>query len=319
MSEIITALGPVDQLGTVLPHEHLFINLMREQRGDGLLNSEAIIVDEVSSFADQGGHALFDLTTAELTHGSTPDAVPSADWNLRAPANIRAIKRLSMATGVHVVLGTGHYRDPYLDRGWFDRHSVDAIADGIVRDLTDGFPETDVRAGIIGEIGADKWYVSAAEERSFRAAARAAKRTGAPIYTHAARWPVGLVQLDLLAEERLDMSRVAVGHCDTVPLEGYAIEIARRGAYVGLDTLRPRKPNSVKRTVGLVMDLVRAGHLNQILLSHDVCLASHLRANGGEGFGFVLAGMRSGLLEAGLSIQQFETITAVNPARLITG
>ena len=40
---------------------------------------------------------------------------------------------------------------------------------------------------VIGEIGADHPYPSAREERSFRAAARAHRRTGATITTHAAR------------------------------------------------------------------------------------------------------------------------------------
>lgn len=321
MTEITTALGriPTEGLGAVLAHEHLFLNMLRERRGDGLLNDETLISSELAVFADQGGHAIFDLTAAELTHGSVPEAVPAADRNVRAAANVRAVQRVSKATGIHVVLGTGHYRDPYLDRSWFDHHDVDAIAEGIVRDLDEGFPGTDAKAGIIGEIGADAWYISAAEERSFRAAARAAGRTGAAIYTHAARWPVGLAQLDLLAEERMDPSRVAVGHCDTVPLDGYALEVARRGAYVGLDTINTSSPTVVNRTVGLVMKLVHAGHIDQVLLSHDVCLTSQLKANGGNGFSFVLAGLRSALLDAGLAPEQFDHITTVNPVRLITG
>jgi hypothetical protein len=35
-------------------------------------------------------------------------------------------------------MGWGHYRDPYLDRGWFDRTSVDAIADELARDIVEG-------------------------------------------------------------------------------------------------------------------------------------------------------------------------------------
>jgi hypothetical protein len=82
------------------------------------------------------------------------------------------------------------------------------------------FPPPALRAGVIGEIGADRWYVSAAEERSFRAAARAHLRTGLTISTHAARWPVGLEQLRLLTEEGADPRRVIIGHADSVPLPG---------------------------------------------------------------------------------------------------
>ena len=57
-------------------------------------------------------------------------------------------------------------------------------------------PGPAIRAGIIGEIGTDKPWLSAQEERVHRAAARAARRTGLAITTHAVQSTVGLDQLD---------------------------------------------------------------------------------------------------------------------------
>ncbi|MEE1801069.1 hypothetical protein PUR57_20690 [Streptomyces sp. JV176] len=322
-STVSTARGPVarQELGTVLPHEHLFINLMRERRADGLIADETTVTEELNVFTALGGGTVVDLTTAELTPGASPDAgasPPPPPGASRDPANVLAVRRVAEATGLHVVLGTGHYRDPFLDRDWFDRHGVDAIAEEIVRDLTEGFPGTGgVRAGVIGEVGCDKWYISAAEERSMRAAARAQRVSGAAIHTHAARWPVGLAQLDLLTSEGGDPTRVAIGHCDTVTAPGYAERIARRGAYVGIDTINTDHPGEVRRRVGMVLDLVRAGHIDNILLSHDVCLVSQLRAHGGGGYGFVHTGFRERLLAAGLDAGEFEHITRANPARLL--
>src|SRR5262249_37643295 len=161
------------------------------------------------------------------------------------------------------------YRDPYLDRVWFDRMGVDAIADEIVGDITEGVRGTGVKAGIIGEIGADRRYISAAEERSFRAAARAHRRTGLTISTHAARWPVGLDQLALLTEERVDPRRVIVGHTDTVPIPDYHLALARQGCYVSFDSIGTGSPYDADRAVDYVLNLVRAGFGEQILLSHD--------------------------------------------------
>ena len=185
MQQVMSVTGPVDaaELGVVMPHEHVFANLLREYRGTGLLNDEYLAATELTALRAAGGGALVDLTLDEIG---------------RDPA---ALRRAAEAAGVTIIMGCGHYRDPYLDRDWFDRHPVDAIADEIVSDIEDGVRDTGVRAGIIGEIGADKWYVSAAEERSLRAAARAHLRTGLTISTHAARWPVGLEQLALLRAE----------------------------------------------------------------------------------------------------------------------
>ena len=251
MTAVESALGPVEvsELGIVSTHEHLFINLMRERR-DALLTDEALITAELGRFAEQGGNTIFDLTTAELTAGSTVDADPSFSGTgrgqTRAPRSISAIQRVSRATGVTVLLGTGRYRDPYLDRDVIDRTPVEELAEEMIRDLTEGIPGTTAKAALIGEIGADAWYVSAAEERVHRAAARAHTVTGAPVYTHSARWHVGLAQIAILRDAGADPSRIAVGHTDTVPDDTFALELARLGVYVGFDTLVPPGPRPAR-------------------------------------------------------------------------
>jgi phosphotriesterase-related protein len=217
------------------------------------------------------------------------------------------------------VVGTGHYRDPYLDVDWFDRHGIEMIAELLVRDIEQGMAGTGIRAGIIGEIGADKWFVSALEERSFRAAARAQRRTGLAITTHAARWPVGLAQLDIVQSEGVDPRRVIIGHCDSVNLPEYHEKIVARGAFVQFDTIRGRSTYDIRLRVELVMNLVKHGYVDQILLSHDVCTTSHLSSYGGGGYTVVGTIFREALLEAGLAPEEFDHISIDNPRRALTG
>jgi len=301
--DIMTVTGPVapGDLGVVLPHEHVFIDLVREYRGNGLLNDEDLAKAEVAALREAGGGTLVDLTLDEIG---------------RDPA---ALRRVGEATGVRIVMGCGHYRDPYLDRDWFDRMSVDVIADEITRDITEGVRGTGVRAGIIGEIGADRRYISAAEERSFRAAARAHRRTGLTISTHAARWPVGLDQLDLLAEEGVDPRRVIVGHADSVPIPDYHLALARRGCYVSFDGIGTGSRYDQDRTAGYVIELARAGFAAQVLLSHDVCLSDHLRAHGGCGYGYLIEGFLPLLTAAGLEADQVWRLVTQNPAAALSG
>lgn len=239
--------------------------------------------------------------------------LPEVTWT-RPPANVLALDRLARETGVNIVLGTGHYRDPYLDREWFDRHGADAIAELMVRDLESGFPGTEVKAGVIGEIGAEQWYVSAAEERSFRAAARAHLRTGVTVTTHAARWPVGLAQLDILTAEGVDPGRVVIGHCDMVPSPEYHLEVARRGAYVQFDTFhRCTEPRALRSRVDAIMRLVRAGFLERVLVSHDMFLADHLGTAGGPGLTYITERLPAALAAAGLDAGETEQILVANP------
>jgi phosphotriesterase-related protein len=301
-ASVMTVRGPVPaaDLGVTLPHEHLFIDLLREYRGAGLLADEALATEELARFRDAGGTTLVDCTSEGL--GRRPDA----------------LRRVSEATGVAIVMGSGHYRRPYLDETRIDALSVDALADGIVRDLELGVDGTGVRAGIIGEIGCDR-VISAVEERAFRAAARAHRRTGVTITTHAARWPVGEAQLDLLAEEDVDPSRVIIGHCDMVPDPAYHLRLVRRGAWVQFDTIQGVHELETRRRLDWIAALVDAGFEGRLLLSHDVCLTSDLAAHGGPGYAYLLTGFRQRLLARGVPAGLVDTLMVDNPRRALTG
>jgi phosphotriesterase-related protein len=303
MDHVMTVTGPVaaSELGVTLPHEHVFINLMREYRGDGLLHDEQLMCEEVARFAHAGGGTIVDVTTAEL--GRNP----------------LGLQRISSATGVKIVMGTGHYRDPYLDREWFDRMSAAQIADLMVAEVEQGIDGSGVRAGIIGEIGADKWYVSASEERSFRAAALTQRRTGLTITTHAARWPVGREQLRILVEAGADPRRVIVGHCDTVPDVAYHEELARAGAFVQFDCIQGETAYQVEREAGYVLNLLAKGFGAQVLLSHDICLTSNLSVNGGCGYDYIPTRFLQVLREKGVRDADIEMLTIDNPRRALTG
>lgn len=321
MDQLTTVLGPVagQDLGVALTHEHLFINLTREFRVGGLLNDVDVAHAEVAAFRAVGGGTIVDVTSAEVLAGAAPDPGASlAAAGLPAPASrVEALRSISAATGVHIVVSTGHYRDPYLDREWFDRFDPDAIAAGLIRDIRDGIGDTGVRAGLIGEIGSDRWYISAAEERSFRAAARAHHETGVAITTHAARWPVGLPQLDLLASEGVPAQAVIVGHCDQINSPEYHAEVARRGAWVSFDCVRGNDAHQTRRRVEHVRAMVEGGWRDHLLLSHDVCRTEHLRAHGGNGFCFVPTSFRELLVAAGVAAADVDAILVDNPRRAL--
>ena len=299
----MTVTGPVaaGDLGVVLPHEHVFVNVIREYRGEGLMNDPALAVEEVAYLARAGGATLVDLTTAEI--GRDP----------------LGLAHVAQSTGIKIVMGCGHYRDPYLDRDWFDRTNVDDIAAELVAEARDGVGETGVRPGIIGEIGTDKWYVSAAEERSFRAAARAHLATDLTISTHAARWPVGLDQLAILEQEGVDPRRVIIGHADMVNGPEYQLELARRGCFVEFDGFGTDSEYDMQRGIGFLMRLRSEGYLSQVLLSHDVFLRSHLHARGGCGYDYIQQTLLPRLDGLGLRPPELELLTKDNPRAALTG
>jgi predicted metal-dependent phosphotriesterase family hydrolase len=298
---IQTVSGPIapDELGFTLMHEHLQIDLYPVFRNlDILLNDESVAVSELERFTAAGGRSVVDLTN----NGMRP--------------NPEAIRRIAAAAGVNVVMGCGWYLQAAYDDS-VERTRTVELAERMVRDLTEGIGGSDVRAGIIGEIGTDDRYIKPAEERVFRAAARAHKQTGAAITTHAMGYRVGLEQLDLLEEEGVDPKRVVVGHCDHLLDPDYHEAILRRGAYVEYDNVGNPATLPDSQKVALLVKLLRKGYVSQILLSMDACLRSRLHAWGGHGLDYLSRTFLPALREAGVGDEDIHAIMVENPARVL--
>jgi phosphotriesterase-related protein len=305
-----TVLGDVDpaDLGWVLPHEHTAIALWHiPNRWDywELRRDEPVIVEELAAFRAAGGGTIVDLTLDGV--GRDPS------W----------LAGLARATGLQVVMGSGWYRGAhYPAEALIDRRSVDALADEIVRDATEGVAGTGIRAGIIGEVGTDKPWVSAQEERVHRAAARAARRTGLAITTHAVQSTVGLDQLAIFEAEGADLTRVVIGHADSNPSLDYHLAIVERGATAEFDFLgmafTPLERHGEGRIVENLRELLARGHVERILLSQDVCHDSQLRRYGGNGYTYLADTFLPRLRAAGVTDEEIRTITVDNPRRLLT-
>jgi len=305
-----TVRGPIDPstLGFTLPHEHTAISLWHiPNRWDywELRRDEPIISSELARFVAKGGSGLVDVTL--------PGVGRDPAW----------LARLSEASGLHIVMGAGWYREAYYPaEALIDRRAVDDLADEIVREASEGVAGTGIRPGIIGEIGTDKPWLSAQEERVHRAAARAARRTGLAITTHAVQSTVGLDQLAVFDAEGADLSRVVIGHADSHPDPAYPRAIVDRGASVEFDFLgmsfTPLERHGEGRVVESICDLLAAGHAERILLSQDVCHDSQLAHYGGNGYTYLADTFLPRLRAAGVSEDEIRTITADNPRRLLT-
>jgi phosphotriesterase-related protein len=307
---VVTVRGEVDpaEIGWTLPHEHTAISLWHvPDRWDywELTRNPDVVLPELRSFRQAGGSCLVDLTAQSVG---------------RDPVWLRAVAE---ETGLHVVMGCGWYRGAYYPAAAeIERRSVDSLADELVREFEKGVGETGIRPGIIGEIGTDKPWLSPAEERVHRAVARAARRTGMAVTTHAVLSPVGLEQLKIFEEEGLDPARVVIGHADSYPHLDHYLEIIRRGASVEFDFLgmsfTPQERVDEPRIIELLTELVSRGHAERVLLSQDVCHNQQLKHYGGNGYTYLADSFLPRLRAAGLPETVIDTITVANPRRLLT-
>lgn len=298
---VVTVRGPIApaDLGTTLSHDHVLIDSFALWGGyEWILDDEAVAIAELKAYRGAGGGAIADPTNIGIG---------------RDPAGLR---RVSEASDVHILMGAGWYRErAYPD--YISEEMPDALADRLVRELVDGVEGTDIRAGFIGEIGTERGSISPAQERVFRAAARAHARTGCPILTHTTHFgELGIEQLDLLAEEGVDAKNVIISHLgDRIGIHWWRA-LAERGAFLNIDNLAfisGYAPLEVR--ADNVAAFIAEGFIDQLMLSNDICRVDQLQTFGGPGYGNVIENFYPMLRERGVSDEQIEVMTVANPAR----
>lgn len=305
MSYIQTVRGPTapEKIGFTLVHEHLHLEMWHSS-GDGRIgqvDDDEIFAAELAAFKSVDGSCLVDQT-------------PRGGG--RQPERLR---ELSQSSGIEIVCSTGYYTEPYYPpEDVLQRRSVTEITELFLDEIQNGIAGTEVRPGLIGEIGTSQGWVSPLEERVHRAAARAQRASGLPLATHTLYHKAGQHQLDIFEEEGVDPARICIGHCDTFPSLAYCESIARRGAYVSLDNIGHDLPGHEDAVRRLLLALIERGYARQILLSQDMGQMPELGCRGGRGLAYLAKRFLPSLLEAGLDAATIRLMTIENPTRWLS-
>ena len=299
--QVVTVRGPIapSAMGVTLSHDHILMDGWIVFRSYSvIMDDEDTAIAELRLYAEAGGGTVCDPTSIGIG---------------RNPA---ALRRISEASGVHVVMGGGWYREGAYPAD-LDRRSTDDLADQLVRELTIGVDGTGIRNGFIGEIGTERGAISPLEERVFRAAARAHRRTGCPILTHTTHFgELALEQLALLGEEGVPAERVIVSHLGDRRDQRPLLAVAATGAWLSVDNLgfvAGYAPLDVR--ADNIVRLWQEGYGSRVLLANDICESGQLVANGGPGYANVMERVWPLLAERGLTAEQFRAMTVDNPAR----
>lgn len=348
--QIMTVAGPIDpdDLGTTIMHEHLFIaltkqvapterspasdvalwgekltlenlHLARTRRSifdNWILSDEELAIREAMEFRKMGGDSIVEMTSTGIH---------------RDPVGLL---RVSRATGLNIVMGSGWYQKAYHPPD-MDELTVEDMGEEIVRDVTVGVRDTGIRSGVIGEVGVQGGPIEPNEVKSIRASVRASRATGAAISFHLGGQGREKFQtLAIMDEEGVDRSRVIYGHSDSsagdIPL---LLELLKEGVYVQFDLMgRVGVPLELEPSdggVGLSLPLtalvaaaiprlIAAGHVDQILLSQDVCTKVQLKAYGGTGYSYILETFLPHLRRRGVSEEHIRKMMVENPRRVLT-
>jgi phosphotriesterase-related protein len=333
--QTVTGLIEPRALGATLMHEHVFCDLRtpaltgerdqgvpitlenlhdvsygrKKHPGKYVLDRLDLATSEVAELRRAGGRSLVELTCG----GIKPN-----------PAGLRAV---ASATGVQIVMGCGYYVEEYKAPATFEK-SVDAFAREMIASVLEGAWGTDVRAGVIGEIGCQHPW-TALERRVMRGALLAQAETGALLNVHPGRHHDQTQEVhDFIRAAGRDLRRTVITHIDsTIFDEARLLRLADTGVVLEFDLFGIETayyplnaidmPNDGARLKQL-RTLIDRGHLDQIVISHDICYLTRLTRFGGHGYAHIFKNVLPLMRERAFSEAEIAAIMVETPRRLLT-
>uniref|UniRef100_A0A3P9LW68 N-acetyltaurine hydrolase n=1 Tax=Oryzias latipes TaxID=8090 RepID=A0A3P9LW68_ORYLA len=296
IGKVQTVLGPVDpeQLGRTMTHEHLTMSFeccycppaagaepepenpfqmqhmhwLRQnpyscQENLYLKQETGAVRDELLAYRKAGGGTIVENTTTGIDR------------------DLPTLKQLAKDTGVHIIAGAGFYVDATHSEAT-RKMSVEKLTDVIVSEVLHGADGTDIRCGVIGEIGTS-WPITDSENKVLRATAHAQAQLGCPVIIHPGRSPAAPAEiLRILQEAGGDISKTVMSHLDSLAF------------------------------------LVKEGFEDRLVISHDIHTKNRLAKFGGHGYSHILRNIVPKMLTRGITQQQVDKILMDNPKHWLT-
>jgi phosphotriesterase-related protein len=317
VATVETVRGPVEvqELGTTLMHEHVFvldpeaIANYGTAWGPSFWDEEVRVADAIAKLgavSEAGIRTLVDPTVVGLGRF------------------IPRLQRINEEVDLNIVVATGLYA--FLELPQFFRYrSVDQLAALFVRDLRDGIEHTGVRAAFL-KCAVEEYGLAGDVPTILAAIAAASLETGAPIMVHTnAEARSGLLAVEALATEGVDLSRVVIAHIGDSNDLDYIRQIAASGAFLGCDRFGIEHFNPLERRIETLVALVAEGFADRIHLSHDAACFYDFMV-GDEKFAdekpdylLVQRVVLPALLDAGVTQEQIEEMTIESPRRFFGG
>ncbi|XP_030016999.1 N-acetyltaurine hydrolase [Sphaeramia orbicularis] len=341
--KVQTVLGLVDpdQLGRTMTHEHLTMSFeccyFPPSPGDEavaenpfqmqhmywlrqnqyschenlLLHQEVGAVrEELLAYRKAGGGAIVENTTTGIER------------------DMPTLKQLAKDTGVHIIAGAGYYVD-CTHSETTRKTSVEKLTDIIISEVLHGADGTDIRCGVIGEIGTG-WPITDSEKKVLKATAHAQAQLGCPVIIHPGRDPAAPAEVvRILQEAGGDIRKTVMSHLDrTIFDNGELLEFAKLGSYLEYDlfgvemlnysyNLSVDMPSDSQRVQALAF-LVKEGYEDRIVIAHDIHTKNRLTKFGGHGYSHILKNIVPKMLRRGISQHQVDKILIDNPKEWLT-
>ena len=301
MTGIITTLGlkKSAELGMILPHEHIFVDL-RTWDKPGYAQAEVedvvrLMAPEIKKAREAGITAIVECSTVGVGRRADID------------------RAVSEAANLPLVIPTGIYREPWVP-DWAHAASEAKLAEWMLSELQGEIEHSGVQAGWI-KLSAGDDGLTDCETKILRAAAAAARETNAVIGSHTIRGRVVRDQLDIIEKMGYTPGRFIWIHTQAEPDFELHLEMARRGAWLEYDAIGNVDVAEDEYYVGHIRRLLDAGLGNQLLLSHDRGWYDPALPGGGipKPYTYIPEQFLPKLRAVGVSEATIRQLTCVNP------
>ncbi|MDX3926308.1 MAG: hypothetical protein QHC90_10965 [Shinella sp.] len=286
MTFIRTLTGDIapEMLGVTYSHDHLFCipPLWKEKKiDDFMIDDLESSIKDVELFTAAGGQAVYDATA--IDYGRDPVA----------------LKAISERTGIRIIATAGFNKAIMWPgqmagtggtfQAWIDAHSRAEIRDHVVRELTVGMDGTVLKGGV-AKFGTGYNAISEAEDKVMRAVLDAHKETGSPLHSHTELGTLVLEQLAIVKQEGVDPMRLTIAHVDRNPDHWLHRKAAETGAFLCFDGISRIKYHPESVLIDCILNLVKHGHEDQIVVGGDIARRTMFRnyGEGGLGLGYIL-------------------------------
>ncbi|WP_163851849.1 phosphotriesterase family protein [Pseudooceanicola aestuarii] len=290
-----TVNGDVDvsDLGTMYCHDHIYcVPALWKEKGqdDFLLDSPEKSKAELDLFKAAGGTTIYDATAIDYGR------------------DVGVVKRIANEAGVTIIATAGFNKSimwpakiPGRDvtfQAWIDSMSRADIRAHVTGEVETGMDGTDIRGGVV-KFGTGYNTMNTSEIKIMRGVLDAHKETGAPIHSHTEMGTMALEQMDIVNEERVDPRYLTIAHLDRNPDPWTHRKVAETGAFMSFDGITRAKYHSEDVRTRCILDLVRWGHEDQVMIGGDIARRTMFASygEGGLGMGFILDKWRPRFIE----------------------
>ncbi|KAH8358599.1 hypothetical protein KR093_001232, partial [Drosophila rubida] len=240
--------------------------------------------------------------------------------------NLEFIVDLAKTTGVHFIVGTGHYIYATQD-ATHSNLTVEQMTDLYTKDILTGIDVKGrmVKCGYIGEV-ASVYPVKNFERHALLAAGEIQEVLGCGVSLHphrVSKAPFEIMRLYLEAGGRAD--KCVMSHLDRTIFDmDELLEFAKLGCYLQYDLFGTEcSYYQLNSTVDMISDgqrienlikLINEGLVDRLLMSHDIHTKHRLTSFGGHGYHHIHMNILPRMFQRGVTLEQVEQMTVTNPA-----